>query len=190
MKRLLFILLILAGTASQSFASFYVDLMGAMVNADDLENQSGLGLGLGYVLNDNLDLCLRSTYTMATDNADLSDEINYDHMTVMTGVSYVPKLPLLERFRLNWKNTFLAGYSMSEFDEDLTGSHFSDQGLALAFLTGLQFDATQMISPFFDIGYHKSFYENDMEDASVQGFQFALGVRFYIGNTQKYSNGY
>jgi len=33
--------------------------MGAMVNADDLENQTGFGIGLGYGLNDEIDLYFR-----------------------------------------------------------------------------------------------------------------------------------
>lgn len=190
MKRLLFILLILAGTASQSFASFYVDLMGAMVNAGDLENQSGVGLGLGYVLNDNIDLYFRSTYTLATKNSNQPNEVNYDHITAMAGATFVPTLPFLERFRLNWKNTLLLGYTMSEVDEEFTGNQIDDQGFGLAFWTGLQFDATQMISPFIEVGYHKSFYGSKMDDFSVHGFQYALGVRFYFGNTKKYSKGY
>lgn len=190
MKRLLFIFLIIVGTVSQSFASFYIDLMGAMVNADDLENQTGFGLGLGYGLNDELDLYFRSTLTQASENANLVNEINYDHTTVMGGVVYSPYLPVLERFRVSWKNTLLVGYSMSGVEFKATGDEENDSGVAAAFWTGLQFDATQMISPFFEMGYHKSFYENKMEDASVQGLQFALGVRFYLTNTKKYSEGY
>jgi hypothetical protein len=164
--------------------------MGARVNADDLENQTGFGLGLGYGLNEEIGLYFRSTLTEATENANLATEINYGHTTVMAGVVYTPVLPILERFRLSWKNTFLVGYSMSEVEIKEVNEDVNDSGIAASFWTGLQFDATQMISPFFEMGYHKSFYENKMEDISVQGMQFALGVRFYITNTKKYSEGY
>jgi len=190
LKRLLFILLMVVGFSSASFANFYVDLMGAMVNTDDLENQTGLGLGLGYGLNDEIDLYFRSTYTEATDDPNTPLEINYEHMTFMAGIAYTPIIPVLNRFRISWKNTFLAGYSMSDVDLKDFGESVSDSGLALAFWTGLKYDATQMIAPFFDIGYHKSFYQNKMEDISVQGFQFAFGIRFYLTNTKKYSTGY
>jgi len=188
LKRLLFIILLVMGFSSASFANFYVDLMGAMVNADDLENQTGLGIGLGYGLNDELDLYFRSTYTEATENANLINEISYEHITAMAGIAFTPRFPVLERFRLNWKNTFLVGYTMSEVISDFGDG--SDSGLALAFWTGLKYDATQMISPFFDVGYHRSFYQNKMKDISVKGLQFAIGARFYFGNTKKYSTGY
>jgi hypothetical protein len=190
LKRLLFILLMVVGFSSASFANFYVDLMGAMINTDDLENQTGLGIGLGYGLNDEIDLYFRTTYTEATDNPNLFNEINYEHVAFMAGIAYTPIIPALNRFRISWKNTFLVGYTMSDVDINQTNDHLSDSGLALAFWTGLKYDATQMISPFFDIGYHKSFYQNKMEDASIQGFQFAFGIRFYLTNTKKYSTGY
>ena len=190
MKRLLFIFLILIGTVSQSFASFYIDIMGAMVNADDLENQTGFGIGLGYGLNDEIDLYFRSMRTEATENANLFNEIKYEHVTAAAGVVFAPVLPVLERFRISWRNTFLVGYSMSDVYSEEFDNDTSDQGLSASLWTGIQFDATQMISPFFEMGYHKSFYENKMEDLSVQGLQFALGVRFYLTNTKKYSQGY
>ena len=190
MKRLLFIILLLVGTASQSFASFYVDIMGAMVNADDADNQLGFGLGLGYVLNKDIDLYLRSTYTLSSDHANTPNEIDYNHMTAMAGAAYMPRFSFLERFRLSWKNTFLVGYSRTKVEMKATGDDIVGQGFSLGFLTGLQYDITQIISPFFDVGYHKSFYGGEAEDLSVHGFQFDLGVRFYFGHSRKYSTDY
>jgi hypothetical protein len=164
--------------------------MGAKVDTDDLESQTGFGLGLGYGLNETIDLYFRSTITESTENTNLATEINYEHTTVMAGVVFTPVLPVLERFRLSWKNTFLVGYSMSDVEFNETNNEVDDSGIAASFWTGLQFDATQMISPFFEMGYHKSFYENKMEDISVKGFQFALGARFFLANTKKYSEGY
>lgn len=190
MKRLLFTLLIILGFSSVSFANFYVDLMGAMIYADDADKQTGFGLGFGYVLTKEIDFYLRGTYSMSTDHANRPNEINYEHITAMVGAAYIPDLSFLERFRLSWKNTLLLGYSRSEVDKKLTGEDISCQGFAFAFLTGLQYDVTQIISPFFDIGYHKSFYKGQANELSVHGFQFDLGVRFYFGHSKKYDAGY
>ncbi len=190
MKQLLFILLIIIGFSSASFANFYVDLMGAMVAADDADKQTGFGLGFGYALNQEIDLYLRGTYTMSTAHANSPNEINYDHITAMVGAVYIPNLSFLDRFRLSWKNAVLIGYSRTEVDEKLISGDIVCQGFAFAFLTGLQYSITQMVSPFFDIGYHKSFYNGQANELSVHGFQFDLGVRFYIGHSRKYDTGY
>lgn len=190
MKRLLFILLIIIGFSSASFANFYADLMGVMITGDDVDNQAGFGLGFGYALNQNIDLCLRGTYSMSTDHANLPNEINYEHITLMAGAAYIPNLSFLDRFRLSWKNTLLLGYSRSEVNNKLIYKDISCQGFAFAVLTGIQYSATQIISPFFDIGYHKSFYNGQLNELSVHGFQFDLGVRFYFGHSRKYDTGY
>ena len=63
-------------------------------------------------------------------------------------------------------------------------------GVVTMFKTGLQYNFTQVISPFFNAGYHKTFFNTEKTSMSVNGFEIDLGVRFYLGGNRDYENGY
>ncbi|HOP29333.1 MAG TPA: hypothetical protein P5120_05575 [Spirochaetota bacterium] len=191
MKKVLAIILFIFISTADSFAVIFVDAFGANVDAGDLENQIGFGLGLGFDINSDLNFILRTAMTSVTEDKDKTTETEYDHFTALAGIEYVPQIPALRNFKMSWKNSFLIGMSNSEVSvENVQDGEVSDMGVACAFWTGLQYDLTQVISPFIDLGYHSSFYQNKMEDASVHGYQVAFGIRFYLTGSRDYTGDY
>ncbi|HPR38109.1 MAG TPA: hypothetical protein PLT13_10985 [Spirochaetota bacterium] len=191
MKKVLAIILFIFISTADSFAVIFVDAFGANVDAGDLENQIGFGLGLGFDINSDLNFILRTAMTSVTEDKDKTTETEYDHFTALAGIEYVPQIPALRNFKMSWKNSFLIGMSNSEVSvENVQDGEVSDMGVACAFWTGLQYDLTQVISPFIDLGYHSSFYQNKMEDASVRGYQVAFGIRFYLTGSRDYTGDY
>jgi len=191
LKKILVIILFIFLSTADSFAVFFVDGFGANIDAGDLETQYGFGGGLGFNITSDLNLLFRSTLTSVTENQDKIDETEYEHFTALAGVEYTPKIPILSRYRLNWRSSILAGFSNSEVSiENVEDGDASDSGFACSFWTGIQYDLTQVISPFLDLGYHSSFYINDFDDASVNGYQIALGIRFYLTGSRDYTSDY
>jgi len=191
LKKVLAIILFIFISTADSFAVIFVDAFGANVDAGDLENQIGFGLGLGFDINSDLNFILRTAMTSVTEDKDKTTETEYDHFTALAGIEYVPQIPALRNFKMSWKNSFLIGMSNSEVSvENVQDGEVSDMGVACAFWTGLQYDLTQVISPFIDLGYHSSFYQNKMEDASVRGYQVAFGIRFYLTGSRDYTGDY
>ena len=191
MKKILAIILFIFISVTNSFAVFFVDGFGANVDAGDLETQYGFGGGLGFSITSDLNFLFRSTWTSLTENKDKIDETDYEHFTAFGGVEYTPKIPLLSKYRLNWRNSILAGFSNSEVSiKNVEDGEVSDSGFACCFWTGIQYDLTQIVSPFLDLGYHSSFYINDFDDDSVRGYQIALGIRFYLTGSRDYTSDY
>ncbi len=190
MKKLLAIILFVFLSVTNSFAAFFIDGLGAYVNAGDLENQTGGGLGVGFDINPNLNFLFRTVYTTATKDKNTVSEATYDHVSALAGVEYDPRFQALGNYRLRWKTSILVGMSNSEVDVKAATETVSDMGLACAFWTGLQYDLTQVISPFIDLGYHTSFYNDKLKDASVRGYQIAAGIRFYINGSRDYTGDY
>ena len=60
-----------------------------------------------------------------------------------------------------------------------------DIGAVGALWIGALYHATQRISPFLEIGYHYSTYQNDFKDKSIQGVQVLLGIRFTVWGKNK-----
>lgn len=191
MKRILVIILFMLLTTANSFAVVFIDAFGANVDAGDMENQLGYGLGFGIDINSDLNFIVRSALTSAIKDKDKTTETDYEHFTALAGLEYIPQIPALRSLRLSWKNSFLLGMSNSEVSvENVQNGEVSDMGVACAFWTGLQYDLTQVISPFIDLGYHSSFYQNKLEDASVNGYQIAFGIRFYLTGSRDYTGDY
>lgn len=191
MKRILAIIIFFFIASVNSYAVFFIDGYGAYINAGDLKNQLGGGLGLGTDINSDLNFLFRAASTSATENPDDPDEVNYEHLTALAGVEFVPQIQELRNYRLSWKTSILAGISNSEVEmENVSGKSDSEMGFACAIWTGLQYDVTQVVAPFIDLGYHSSFYRDKMKDASVQGYQVAFGIRFYLTGNRDYTGDY
>jgi len=191
LKKVLAIILFLFISTANSFAAIFVDAFGANVDAGDMENQIGFGLGLGFDINSDLNFIFRTAMTSVTEDKDKTTETDYEHFTALAGIEYVPHIPSLRNLRMSWKNSFLVGMSNSEASmEQVQDGDVSDMGVACSFWTGLQFDMTQVISPFIDLGYHSSFYQNKLEDASIRGYQVAFGIRFYLTGSRDYAGDY
>lgn len=174
---------------TSSFAAFFIDGYGANIDAGDLKNQTGLGFALGFGITPNINFKFASTMTDYTENANKPDEINYEHLTFLGGIEFIPYFPQLEAYRIQWRSSLLVGAGKSSV-ELKTGEEVSDMGTVISFWTGLQYDLTQTISPYLEIGYHKASYTHDFEKASVGGYQIAIGVRFYVFGNKDYTSEY
>jgi len=191
LKRIAAIILFLFIATTNSFAVFFIDGFGANVDAGDMENQRGYGAGFGFDLNQDLNFLFRTAITSATDNLNDPDEIEYEHFTALAGVEFIPRIQALSNYRISWKTSILAGVSNSDMEiDEMYGESESEMGIACSFWTGLQYDLTQIVSPFIDLGYHSSFYTDKLKDASIQGYQIALGIRFYITGSRDYTGDY
>ncbi|HOK03080.1 MAG TPA: hypothetical protein PKX79_11355 [Spirochaetota bacterium] len=189
MKRILIAVVFIFSFYISSFATFFVDVMGADVNAGDLKNETGFGGALGFDITPSIAFVYRALMTSYTEDQNKPTETEYSFFTNLFGIEFVPNLPQLESLQLRWRTSLLIGPAIGEVAPK-SGDSASDMGLDIALWTGLQYDLTQHISPFFEIGYHKASYENDFEKASIGGYQIALGVRFYIFGSRDYTSEY
>lgn len=189
MKKILAVLIFLLISTTNSFAVIFVDGFGAYINAGDMENQLGGGLGFGFDISRNLNLLFRAADTTVTKDKNKLNEVTFEHTTILGGVEFVPVIPALNNYRVDWKTSLLAGISDSNADFENFGSE-SEMGFACSLWTGLQFNLTQVVSPFIDLGYHYSFYNDKMKNASIRGYQIAFGIRFYLTGNRDYSGDY
>ncbi|HNX25011.1 MAG TPA: hypothetical protein PKG60_13270 [Spirochaetota bacterium] len=190
MKKLFFIVGIFFFSITSSFAVFFIDAKGDYITTGDFEPVTGFGLGIGFDLTDDVNFLIRCSTATNTENKGAIDEMRYDYSTVTGGIEYIPSIPALDNYRIHWKNSLNLGASMFELDvENATDGKDSETGFIASFCTGLQFDFTQTVAPFFDLGYHKSFYSST-SDLSINGWQAALGVRFFICGSRNYDAGY
>ncbi|HPJ33809.1 MAG TPA: hypothetical protein PK358_03170 [Spirochaetota bacterium] len=191
MKRIAAIIIFLFIATTNSFAVFFIDGFGANVDAGDMENQRGYGVGLGFDLNPDINFLFRTALTSVTENLNDEDETEYEHFTALAGLEYTPRIRFLSNYRISWKTSILAGVSNSDVEIDkMYGESESEMGIACSFWTGLQFALTRYISPFVDFGYHSSFYSDKFKDASIRGYQAAIGIRFYITGGGDYTGDY
>lgn len=191
LKKLIIIVLIIFSGITSSFAVFFVDGQGFYAATGDYEPVSGFGIGIGLSLTDDINFLIKGITGSNTENKDKTDELSYDYNIVTGGIEYIPPIDILNRYRLYWKNSLNLGWAefKSEMPE-VNDSDKSDMGFHLSFWTGLQFNFTQYIAPFIDLGYHKTFFSVSNSDLSISGWQAAFGVRFYIGGSRDYSTGY
>lgn len=194
MKKILFIILIFFMSVTASFASFYVDLLGAYVDAGDMKTQSGWGLGLGWGITDNVNLLVRAIDTDETKDKNTDYESTYEHFTTLAGFEYTPELPVLEQFQTTWSFSILGGMAKSnyEYHNPITDKDEdeSDMGIGIAFWTGPHFYLAQNISFFVEVGYHDAIYSNDFKNASINGFQAVVGIRWYFCGARDYTSGF
>ncbi len=162
--------------------NFSFDVIGAYNNVGDAKNQPGLGFGLGYQVHKDFNIITRTIFSFVTENKNKPDQIKYEHLMSMGGVEYVYFFP---QYRLFWRSSFTIGYSETMIrSRTATGDYeLRDKGANFAFSTGIQWIATQHLSPFLDLGYHNSYYYGDFEESKIGGYQILLGIRVYIFNT-------
>lgn len=189
MKRILLAVVFIFLLTTGSFAAFFIDVMGANVNAGDLKNQTGFGGALGFDITPIISFVFRSLMTSYTEDENKDTEVEYSYFTNLAGIEFVPVLPQLEKWQLRWRTSLMAGPAIGEF-KPKAGDSKKDMGAAFSFWTGIQYDLTQYISPFFEVGYHKASYSKDFENASIGGYQISLGVRFYIFGSRDYTSEY
>jgi len=191
LKKLFFIVCIFFISITSSFAVFFIDGQGDYISTGEFKPVTGYGLGIGFGLTDDVNFLLRCSTASNTEYKGKTYELNYDYTALTGGIEYIPGISLLDQFRIQWKNSLNTGVSMLEYDDKSTIlDEGSELGFIVSFKTGLQFNFTQTIAPYFDLGYHKSFYSSADSDVSIAGWQVAVGVRFYILGSRDYDTGY
>ncbi len=170
-------------------SNVYTDLMGVYNNTGDAETQYGYGFLLGIDIAKDFSFIAKGIMTEISENVNDPDESNYSHDMFMGGMGYGYTIPA---YRLVWRSSLLIGYSSTDIEERVSyvKSSANDSGICFEITTGIQWNATQHVAPFLDIGYHKSYYTSKLQDASIGGFQAMLGFRFYLFDVMSIDEGY
>ncbi len=199
MKRIVIGLFLIVIFSSAAMANVFIDGYGAFVGTNDARYQYGGGGAAGFTLTGNFNILYRGMYTIYAKDSEFEIvnntggywEFSFYHMTHLVGMEYL--FPI-DAYRLELRGSVLVGFSKTslEYTPLLQGisQSASDMGFAFAVSAGIQFNATQHISPFFDFGIHKSFYSSELSDRNIWGIQMALGVRFYIVNSRSITASY
>ena len=191
MKKLFFIISIFFISISTSYAVFFIDGQGDYMATGEFKPVTGFTAGIGFGLTDDVNILIRSSFATNTENADLADEIKYEYSALATcGIEYVPPVDFFEEYRILWKSSIHLGASEFRLEGESIEDEDLGPSLLASFHTGLQYNFTQIISPYFDLGYHKSFYKSGSTDVSIKGWQVAVGIRFYIFGSRDFNNGY
>jgi hypothetical protein len=189
LKKLLFIICIFFLSITSSFAVFFIDGQGDYIATGESDPAVGFGLGIGFGLTDDVNFLIRCSAAEVTEDKDTIKETNYSYSFATGGIEYIPSIAALDQYRISWKNSLSIGASMFEVDQRDLNKEESEMGVIASLKTGLQFNFTQTVAPYFDLGYHKSFYSST-SDLSVTGWQVAFGVRFFIFGNKDYDTGY
>jgi hypothetical protein len=180
-------------------ANVFVDGYGAFVGTGDARWQYGGGGALGFTLSRDFNILYRGMYTLYSKDSEFENvnftptfyEFSFSHMMHMVGLEY---LYPIDQFRLEWRSSVMAGFSSTTMEYKPVSSGLTqtkeDMGLSIALWTGIQFNATQHISPFIDLGFHMSFYQSDLSNKHILGLHVMAGVRFYIGDNRGIDEGY
>ena len=187
MKKLFFIVSIFFLSVTSSFAVFFAEGEGGYMTTGKYDPVTGFGGGIGVGLTDDINIIIRA---FKADYTNADDTIRTDYFAVTGGIEYIPPVAGLEQLRVYWKNSLNIGMAdfMYEDDTDSTKKR-EGKGIMVSFKTGLQYNFTQIVSPYFDFGFHKSFYSKQ-DDISEAGWQIDLGVRFYAFGSRDYESGY
>lgn len=172
-----------------SLSNVYTDLMGVYNNAGDAKTQYGYGFLLGVDFDKDFSFLIKGIITSLSENNNDPNEGKYSHMMLLGGIGYGYTVPA---YRLMWRSSLLFGYSSTDVEksENYVKNSNNDDGVSFEITTGIQWNATQHLAPFFDIGYHRSYYIGGLQDASISGFQAMLGLRFYLFNVKRIDEGY
>jgi hypothetical protein len=194
LKKLLFkitciVAVFLVVPSQNALANIYADFIGVYNDTGDAEAQYGFGFLAGVGISKDVSFIARGVMTSLSENVNDPDEAKYSHKMYMGGVEYGYSIPA---YRLVWRSSLLLGYSMTDVEErvNYVKSKTDDSGVCFEITTGIQWNATQHVAPFIDIGYHQSYYTGNLQDASIGGFQAMLGIRLYIFNVKSIDEDY
>jgi hypothetical protein len=190
-----------------TYATVHFETNGSYITTVDATNQFGAAGGLGLSIHKNINFIYRGSYTMnevvSNDQFGMKPSMNYSHMFHVIGIEYI--LPI-EAIRIGWRTSANIGYSITHSEDiDLLKTIFftrlvglplfkknslNDIGPAIAFWTGIEFNAKQFLAPFVDIGFHKSLYSGKMLYKNISGMSILFGVRFYLTGIKNLDDDY
>ena len=172
--------------------NFYIDGFGDLSYMGDASTQYGGGLGLAGDITTDLKLIYRFSYTAITKSpldkppsgSMPFKKETYNSLSNRIGVEYLyPVMP-----RLGWRNSAMIGVNSMDYSFYPVASSIkdkkSDTGPVFEIFTGIQYNLSQHIMPFIDLGYHYTYMANEMTNMTITGFTVLMGVRVSIfGNT-------
>lgn len=160
-------------------ANMYVDAFGAYTMAGDLDNQIGGGGSIATDVHQNVIVFCKGVYNSIIKNSNKPDEEQYSYKMALFGFQYLQQLA---ESPVYWTNALGVGLGQGSADvsENFVSTTTSDRGICFAYWTGLLLEATQYISPYIEVGYHKTMFYSDYENYNVSGFQCMVGVRITL----------
>ncbi len=181
-------LLILTFTsASYAIGNIYIDGIGAFTQTMDAKNQFGGGGSLLYQVDDSFNIFVKNIYTFRKIAArtDIGESYfkKYDYFLSTAGVEYLFNI---NKWPLFWKNAAGIGIgkaSIRKNYDSIKRKYLVDEddtGLALAVWTGLLYVFTQNISAYADVGFHKTYFSDELKNNDIMGFQALVGVRITV----------
>ncbi len=185
-------LLLLCTSTSFAIGNIYVDGIGAFTQTIDAENEIGGGVNALFQISSDFNFFFKNIFNTWKTEEKASTGKKYDnkyrYFMSIAGVEYlynISKMPLF------WKNSVGIGAGSVNIREDLdpiTNKYIldkSDLGLCLGVWTGVIYTFTQSISGFADVGFHKTFFFNELKDSDIMGVQILVGVRFTVWGVNK-----
>jgi hypothetical protein len=214
LKKIFFVCILLISLSIPSMAYMNVDLYGAGIGVNGEKYQFGGGGALGFSVIGNLSILYRGMYTLASSNKWFFDAKYYNYLLQLAGIEHVLSIPYVH---IGWRNSIMAGYSQVRLDtvdkeyvalkalifytsvpavrfvsvrEVRKPRKLRNTGFAMAYWTGFQFELIRYMTPFIDIGIHKSFYRRDLNNKNIYGLNIMFGVRVSIGRKSSLEEGY
>ena len=177
--------LIIIFSASVLKANFLFDVSGMYNDVGDAKTQYGLGMSAGYNIHRDIILSFKFYMSEVTENANEANETKYSYDSWGLGIEY--GMPI-NQVRSTWRNSLVISMSSTRAEE--YGYDSSDDGVSFLLTTGIQFNATQHIAPFVDIGYHYSYHTGNLEDENISGVRINVGIRFAWFDTKNIDSDY
>ncbi len=217
LKRILPVLAIMFMAVNAMATSVNIDGYGTYLGAGNAKYQFGGGGAISVSVANNINVIYRGMYSTAEKNSNMGYFVmkkGYNHMMQLAGVEYIFPIDVA---RLGWRSSVQVGYSSTQLDTSsisvsdnrmmilnvdptmrpmlltmmgLKKTSLKDNGFSLAFWTGLQWQAKQWLAPFFDIGFHKSFYSNSLKTYEIHGLSILFGIRFTLGHSRNIKSDY
>jgi hypothetical protein len=185
LKKLFIILwLLLFSTGAFAIGNIYVDGIGAFTQTNDAKNEFGGGGALLYQVTDDFNLFVKCIVNQRKiTQTDIWGQNYYDKYKYFMGTAGIEYLYNIKNLPLFWKSAF--GIGTGKLDTKTDYIEKSDNGLCVAVWTGAMYMFTQSISAYMDIGFHKTYFFNELKDAKIMGFQVLAGVRFTAWGVNK-----
>ncbi len=184
--------MLFCGTGAFAIGNIYIDGMGAFTQASDAKNQFGGGGSLLYQVSDDFNFFIKNIFNQRKiENETVTGESYYDKYRYFMHLAGLEYLYNINKLPLFWKSSLGIGAGSATIQTDFNSISRKylvdkdDTGLCIAFWTGAMYVFTQSISVYMDIGFHKTFFFDELKDESIIGFQAILGVRFTLWGINK-----
>jgi len=191
-KLLLILLLLLLRTSAFAIGNIYIDGLGAYTQTHEVKNEFGGGGSLLYQISDDFNFFIRNVFNQRKiEDKTSSGEPYYEKYKYSMNLAGVEYLYNINKLPLIWKNSIGVGAGSANIQtnfDSFTRKYLidkSDTGLCIAVWTGALYVFTQSISAYMDIGFHKTYFFNELKDEKIMGLQVILGVRFTLWGMNK-----